>query len=144
MKTQFIGKKKIVKTKLTEEKTPKGGDIIEVVYEDFTIEHLSKIMFEKCVSYESCDETILRDKRIFPVVEDVLSILCEWGIKVGELQYMSALLNRSLDNNSNQALLELLSSWMTKPKSLDDISMITIDRILKSHKQTVSDVVKKV
>jgi hypothetical protein len=130
---QYIGNKIITSVEKTNEKTEGGVDILKVSFRNGAVEHFSRLMFDKIVSEKSCDEATLREKRVAPVVAILLSILREWGIKAGELQYLSALLNRSLDYNRNQALTKLLSDWMPKPKSLDDLDLITIDRILKSN-----------
>jgi len=132
MKKQYIGKKQVSSVEETLEKTPGGIEIVKVSYYDGTKEHLSKLMFDKTISNEICDETALRDKRVFPVVEMLAVVLREWGIKIGELQYISILLNNSLQNNSDQALIELVSEWMETPASLNDIDYLTIDRILKA------------
>jgi hypothetical protein len=129
---QFIGGKRIKLIEDTLEKTQGGYEIVKVTFEDNTIEHFSKVMFNKIVSDKACDASELRDKRIQPVVEIILAILRDWGIRTGELPYFSALLNQSLDYNSQQALIKLVSQWMPKPNSLDDVDFITIDRILKS------------
>lgn len=140
MKKQYIGKKQIRLATETEEKTPGNMSIMKVEFEDDSVEFISQIMFEKVISDTIVDETALRDKRIFPVVETLLSVLREWGIKTGELPYLSALLNQSLDFNSNQALIQLVSQYMPKPNSLDDVDMLTIDRILKKFNKTDNSV----
>ena len=140
--TKFIGGKKIKETKVMGEKTPGGLDIIQVTYEDLSIEHLSKIMFDEIVSDEACDATKLREKRVVPVVSHVLSLLREWGITIGETEYLAAMLNKSIDYNSSQALLHLVSQYMQKPNSLDGVDLLTIDRILKTIPQTVAEAVK--
>ena len=137
---QFIGGKKIMSVKEAKEKTPAGLVIMEVRYEDGGVELLSKKMFDAVISGEVCDASQLREKRIQPVVKDILIILREWGIKVGELSYMASLLNQSLDYNSNQALLELLSDWRRRPISLYDVDIITVERILRNKKVTLKDV----
>ena len=131
MKPQFIGQKKIKFVKDSGEKTSGGTSIMEVCYQDDTVERFSSIMLEKISDIKPCDATELRKKRIEPVVKIVLLILQEWGIKTGELSYFSALLNQSLDYNSNQALLKLLKDWIPNPLSLDDIDLIAVDRILR-------------
>lgn len=128
----FIGKKQVLEHSVSDEKTAAGNEIIIVKYKDETVEHLSKTMYDAVVSPTVSDDTQLRDRRIKPVVEMVLSIMREWGIKTGELQYFSILLNSSLDYNTNQALLKLVSEFTPNPLSLDDIDLITIDRILKA------------
>ena len=129
---KFIGPKKVKNTAITEEITPGGIPIVEVEYEDGVKEWFSSKMFEKIIASESCDESTLRDKRVHPVVGEMQVLLREWGIKLGELPYMSIILNQSLDFNQKSALQELWSKWMPKPQSLDDVDLITIDRVLKS------------
>ena len=58
-------------------------------------------------------------------------VLREWGLKVGELPYFSQLLNGLLDFNRDSAMIYLISEYMPKPLSLDDVDLITVDRILK-------------
>lgn len=122
------------------EKTPGGFTIVQVRYEDGTVEWFSAPMFEKVVSEKPCDASALRDKRIAPIVQAIISILRDWGIKLGELPYMSALLNQSLDFNSKEALIELWSKWMPRPLSPDDVDLVTIDRVLKSKQVTLNDI----
>ena len=45
---------------------------------------------------------------------------------------MSALLNQSLESNETEALKELWLKWTPTLSSLDDVSLLDIDRILKS------------
>lgn len=132
MNKQYIGQKKIRLIEDTEEKTSGGYPIVKITYDDNSVEHFSELMFKKIVTDKPCDLGELRDKRVGPIVEIVLAIFRDWGLKPGELEYFSALLNRSLNYNSDQALIGLVSKFMPKPNSLDDIDYFTIDRILKS------------
>lgn len=127
----FIGEKEIESIKKTKEVTLGGNPIVEVKFKDGYVQHLSQQMYDKIVSEEKCDLTQLREKRVTPVLELILAVLRDWGITTGELPYLSLKLNQSLDYNSNQALLKLVSKYMPMPKSLDDIDYITVDRILK-------------
>lgn len=142
-KGKFIGGKKIEQTRELAEKTPGGFAIIEVKYEDKTTEWLSVLMFAKVVSEQACDASALRDKRIPPVVQELIATLRDWGIKLGELPYMSTLLNQSLDFNQKEALLELWSKWMPKPLSPDEVDLVTVDRVLRSKLLTMKDVIGK-
>ena len=76
----FIGPKQIKETK-DGGKTLNGIEVIEIFYEDNTKEILSKLMYDKIVSEESCDLTQLRDKRLEPLVKETLTVLRNWGIK---------------------------------------------------------------
>lgn len=141
-KGKFIGEKKIAEVSETEEKTPGGLAILQVRYEDGAVEWLSSKMLEATVSEESCDLGALREKRTHPVIQEMLVAIREWGIKLGELPYMSATLNQSLDFNQREALLELWSNWMPRPLSPDEIDFVAIDRVLKSRKVTINDILK--
>jgi hypothetical protein len=127
----FIGPKEIKSTKPLKEKTDTGIQLIEVEFKDGTVSHYSELMFNKINSKEKCDETELREKRLIPILQIVLTTLRDWGITPGELPYFSVKLNQSLNFNSDQALLKLVSKYGPKLKSLDDIDYITIDRILR-------------
>ena len=137
----FIGLKPIKKL-LPSENTSGGIEIVAVEFEDGTIEHFSKLMYDATVSDEVCDLTALREKRIRPVVEKLLTVLRDWGIKLNELPYMSAVLNESLAENEREALNELWSQYMPKPLSPDEVSLVTIDRVLKLRKIKLEDVIK--
>lgn len=131
---QYIGNKPIKETKTSEEKTPAGSELIEVEYADGSKEILTKMMYDEIVSDKECDLTELRDKRVRPIVASILMAFREWGLKVGETAYMSALLNQSLDANKVEAEKELWLKWIPTLQSLDDVNMLAIDRVLKSKK----------
>ena len=122
----FIGPKKIKGTELVE------GDLTLVQYEDGTTEVFSRRMFGAIQSEEPCDLTTLREKRITPIVKDVLIILRDWGIRLSELPYMSAVLNDSLMQNEKEALIALWKPWMPTMQSADDVDLVTVDRVLKA------------
>lgn len=131
---KFIGKTKIQEVRDVEDKTPGGFPIKEVVFEDGRIEWYSNLMYNNIVSDSRCDDTELRDKRIHPIVQVILAILRDWGVKTGELPYLSALLNQSLESNTTEAVKEMWSKFMPKPRDLDEVDLITVDRVLKSIK----------
>lgn len=135
----FIGPKEVKESKLTDEKTPGGEAIFEVEYADGMKEKLSRMMLEKVESEESCTPEQLREKRCAPVVSMILAIMAEWGVKLSELGYISALLNRSLDYNRDQALNELWGKWMPKPIAPDEVDLLTVDRVLKAHGSGIKD-----
>ena len=98
-------------------------------------------MIDKKVSETSCDLTALREKRLTPVVEQVLNLLRDWGVKINELPYISMLLNQSLDFNQKEALIKLWGAWGPKLLSPEDVDLITVDNVLRS--QTVDEVINK-
>lgn len=129
----WIGDKKIKEVRETGETAPAGTPLLEVEFANGVKEIFSKIMFDAIVSEEACDASALREKRVHPVVGSVLAIMREWGMKIGETQFFSALVTQSLNSNKDTADLELWSKWGLL-KSLDDVDMIMMDRVLKSKK----------
>ena len=133
MNKQFIGDKRIQEIRPIEnEKTSGGTSIEEVVFEDGSIEWFSSLMLKNIITDQKIDPTQLRDKRILPVVQMLLIILRDWGIKTGELPYLSALLNQLLNSNTEEATKELWARFMPKPRDLDEINLIAVDRVLKT------------
>ena len=116
----------------TDEQTPGGIPLVKIEYEDGLVEFFSKLMFDQIVSDKSCSLEKLREKRCEPIVLSVQSILREWGIKAGELAYFSALLNNSLEYNRNAAVCKLWGDWMPVPLDPDEVTLTTIDRVLKN------------
>jgi len=127
---KYIGLKPIKEIK-EGDKTSNGIEIVEVLYEDGTKEILSKLMYDKIVSEESCDLTQLRDKRLEPLVKETLVVLRNWGIKLSELTPFYALLNLSMQNNEKEALLELWQEVVPTLQDPDDIDLIAVDLILR-------------
>ena len=125
----FIGNKVIENGQHTE---VNSIHLVEVTYVDSSKEVFSERMYEVVQSETECDLTALRDKRIEPVVKDVLTILRDWGVKMSELPYFSNLLNTSLMENEKAALKELWKPWISTLNSLDDVDLIAVDRVLKT------------
>lgn len=139
-KKQYIGDKQIISFKKLDETTPGGVPLIEVKYADDTVEVLSKLMFDHTVSDKGTDLTELRMKRVSRVVELTLELCRDWGIKIGETPFFGQLLNASLNDAVDQAELQLWSQWMTKPKERDEVSLTTVDRVLRTIRPTLKEI----
>ena len=140
MPDQYIGEKKVANIIDSGTKTHGGVSVVAVLYEDGTKEMISSLMMDKIVSETSCDLTELREKRLNPVVEQVLNVLRDWVVKFNELQYMSMLLNQSLEFNQKEALIKLWGAWGPKLISPEDVDLITVDNVLRS--QTIDEAIK--
>lgn len=131
----FIGPKEVKVNIELIDKTPKGTNLLEVEYVDGTKEVISKSMYDLLISETSYDLTTLRERRVYPVAKEVLSVLLEYGIKISELQFFSAILSNSIDHNRKEAIAKLFG----KPE--DDVTTIDIDKLLR--KVTLNDVLQK-
>jgi len=79
----FIGDKKI--------NAPKSvPDEIEfnVQFEDGIVVRMTKKMFEASVSEVPLDASALQDRRAAKVAGDILKLLLEWDIEMGDLKYI--------------------------------------------------------
>jgi len=139
----YIGEKKIKGVIETGEKTHGGEPLVRVEFKDGTAEFLAKKMCDATQTEKAVDLTVLRDRRMEPVLTETLALLRDWGVKIGELQYFSARLNQSLDENSTEAMRVLWSQHMPKPKELDDVDFVTIDRVLRNRKVTAQEVLNE-
>lgn len=137
----FIGEKKVKDSKETGETTPSGVPLVEVQYVDGTAECLSKLMFDQVLAEKACDLTELREKRLEVVLRAVLELMRDWGLRVGETPYFGALLNQSLNYSVEEATKTLWATVMLKPLSLDDVDLVTVDRVLKNKSLTAKDVI---
>ena len=134
-KEKYIGEKQIKKVTTISKETLIDVGIASVEYMDNSKETFSYLMMDRVVSDEPCDVTALRDKRLEPIVEGVLNVLRDWGLKMSELPQFSVLLSQSLDFNEKQALVEILNQYTgSKMLSPDDMDMLTIDKVLKEIK----------
>ena len=139
----FIGEREIKEQNTLDEQTPAGMPLVEVVFTNDEKACYPQMMMEHLVSEQACDATALREKRVKPIVEALLAVLREYGLQTGDLPYVSALLNQSLDFNSQQALHLLWAEWMPHPRSADEVDLITIDRVLRAKgKKTLKDVLE--
>ena len=127
-KEKYIGEKQI-------KKVTHGIGTMSVEYMDGSKELVSSLMMDKVVSDEPCDVTELRNKRLPPIVEGVLNVLRDWGLRMSELPQFSVLLSQSLDFNEKQAIVAMMNQYTgSKMLSPDEIDMLTIDKILKEIK----------
>jgi len=129
---KYIGRKRVKKADLSEHKTASGLEIATIEFEDETVEQFSSLILPHILTSKPIDLSELREKRIQPIVGVVLQVLRDWGIKMGELQYFSVLLQNSLDFNHNEAIKELWKTWMPKPSAPDEVDLLTVDRVLKA------------
>lgn len=125
---KFVGLKKIESFKDIE------GEMVEITYIDDKVERFSKVMFDEIASKKPCDLSTLRDKRVRPVVSELLGVIRRWGIKINELPYLSSLMNTSLDENHKAALCKLWGEYMPEPLTPDEVDYVTVDRVLKPPK----------
>lgn len=137
-KNQYIGEKLIANVTETKEVTPSGVGILMVEYADETKEYISSLMIDYVLSESPCDLSELRDKRLRPIVEKILELFRDWGLKLSELSQVSLLLNQSIDYNHKQAMIQLWSKY-ANVNHPEEVDMLTLDKVLKEVKPESKD-----
>lgn len=122
----FIGLKKVVSNETLDAKLPTGDDVFEVKYDDGTVEHLTRKMFEATVRDLPTDLTTLRDNRTFPVVGAVLELLLTWGAKVSEVDYLFNSVVSSLNASVAAADKQI---W---GKDRQNVTFLDLDAVLRA------------
>lgn len=122
----YIGNKLVKNNVSSDNKLPTGEDLFELEYEDGSKETLTRRMFEHLIKNESTDATTLRDNRVVPVVQEVLKMCLNWGLKIDEIDYMCSLLTTSLNENLKEADARV---W---GKSRHELTLIDLDSKLRT------------
>lgn len=134
---QFLGDKQI---KFVEEAEPSksGIELMTVVFNDGSREQYSKLMLEQegVVTPQVQDLTEFRDRRVFPVVKDILKLLRDYNLKVDEVQYLFAKTATSMNVNIDKAEASL---WGVE--RLGQQTIVQVDDVLLSAQPTLKDVI---
>lgn len=117
---KFYGEKEIVDTK----ETTDGKQIL--VLEGGAEEVLVKKMVAASVTEEKSSPSDLRDKRCFPIVAEILKVMLEWDVKIGEIDFICQRVIMSI-NESLKKADEVL--WK---KERNGQTMSDVDRVLRS------------
>jgi hypothetical protein len=101
---QWLGDKQI-KFVEDSEASKAGVELVTVVFNDGSREQYSKLMLEQegVVTPQIQDLTEFRNRRTFPVIKGILTILRDYNLKVEEVDHTMALVVTSVNDNLNQA-----------------------------------------
>lgn len=139
-KKQYIGDRQIRLTEKLDETTPSGVPLIRVHYMSDESEVLSELMYKHLLSDRQTSKADLMENRVAKVVELTLGICGDWGLKIGETPRFGQMLNQSLNFAVDQAELQLWRGWDGGANERDDITLVTVDRVLRSIRPTLKDI----
>jgi len=120
---KFIADKVVTGVELIDEVTYLGSSKVKVTYIKGE-EVLPFIVFKDLVSDKSYDLSELREKRINPVLEKVIAIICEYEISKEDIEYaMLTKLPNLLQKNLEEAIEKKFGKkiYQITLKDLDDI-----------------------
>jgi len=124
----YVGKK-IVKQII--ENIDQGDNYVKIEFEDGKIEVFGKEIFGILKSDKPITDTELRDKKIYFVAEKILGLLLVHNVKPSEFEFLTAVLQGSLNENIKKANDKL---W-GKPAS--ERTMLDVQKVLEKKSDNI-------
>lgn len=132
----YIGSDKIMVVADTDEKTPMGSDIVEVTFENGLMVKMPKKTYEIVVTDVASDASIVRRSKFNQMVPAIKAVICEYDIKVSEIQPLLQEIAAGIDNNfaraTNYAWTHDDTLYVPNSNPLFDRSLLDADAILRS------------
>lgn len=92
-----------------------------VVFEDDTTVRLPKKMYEISLSLDKEDATSHRDRRVMPVVSELVALFMMWDIKISEVDYLFGLTSNFLNEKLEHAGQKLWKKNLTD-RTINDVN----------------------
>lgn len=121
---QFIGMQEIEAAVESKEKTPAGAPVLLVTFKGGKTSLIPKRMFEKIASDKALEPSELRTRRVVAIVSDIIEVIAEWDMELGEWDHVRDTIKMSMDENYSRAQ-EVL--WKTDRKTWLDIFRVLRD-----------------
>lgn len=126
-KQSYIGSKKVTGVRAIEdEKTPQGGQMTEVQFEDGSIEKMPDIRYKAMLSDSKSDASSAQDKLLKHVAGTIYGYMHEFDIRIGESQ---PLINEIIDLVNSGAIRATNLLWGVEHS--DERSLLSINRVLQ-------------
>jgi hypothetical protein len=111
----YIGDKKIKENSTG----PDGWE--NVVFEDGSTLRLPKRMYDNAISVKPEDPTTHRDRRVMPVVSELVALLMMWDIKISEVDYLFGLTSNFLNEKLEHAGAKVWKKQLTE-RTIGDVN----------------------
>lgn len=128
MDKKYIGKKEVESFTETPSVTPLGGKVLNVLFKDGTTQLLTEKSYKNMLSEAETDATALQDLKCKPVCQEILALMAEANLNLGEINHTIQLTAASVDQNAAAAINKLF-----KVEYSDQRSMLAMDAILKGN-----------
>lgn len=100
---KFIGGDTIVGAEVLDMRTPQDKDILEITFKSGKKRVYPAATVERIVTDEVSDASAVSEKKLLPVVREVMAILAENDISVGEIDMFQKQLGSNIENAFNRA-----------------------------------------
>lgn len=132
MDTKYIGEKIVDNFTECPEKTPLGANILNVVFTDGTTKIITERAYKNMLSPAATDATALRDLKCKPVCQEILALMAESNLTLGDISYVMQLTAVSIDENASKAVNKLF-----KVEYKDERSLLAMNSILQGNEPDV-------
>lgn len=139
-KIRFIGPNKVVGVVILEEKTPKGKNLVKVMYESNSVpaEVMPMVTFETLVSEQPKDWNWVRDQRYAELLKEIAGLCLEYDVVFSDIgalcQAIKNKLEASFDRATNYLWTKDDAQFIPGFPALAFRSLLQADAILKEIK----------
>ena len=124
---KYLEQDKIKEVILLEEKTTKGKEVINLIFEGDKEKIITQEVAVIQVSDEPKDATAMREELMKVMVAEMLAILLERRIKINDIDYLFLKLNESINLTLKMANDKLWGKTSDE-KTLDDVEKILTNK----------------
>jgi len=136
MENKYLGPHKVSAAIIESYKTPKGNEIVKVIYEapNLPPETMPKADFERLTKDVPTDFTALREARYKDVIQELKAVLLEHDLKFSDLGYVGKRLVNDVEDAFERASSFLWTGndkeWISGVSFLSDRTLLQADQIL--------------
>jgi len=136
MEGKYFEDKKIVSSVDSEEKTPLGGSIMSVIFDDETNSMITEAKLNAVTTDEKSTATDARNALTKEMGQKIYAILCEYGIKFSEVDPVLNEVIRLTNDNQNHAL-DILWGNEAYDRGLLDVNKVLLSKYDPSTSQEI-------
>jgi hypothetical protein len=137
----YIGSDKVVSVADIAQKTPLGNEMVEVTFENNKKVKFTKKAYELIVTDIASDLSIVRRTKFNAMVPAIIAVICEYDLKVSEIQALLQEVAGSIDNSfsraTNYAWTKDDQQYVPNTNPMFDRSLLEADVVIKSIPEVV-------
>jgi hypothetical protein len=136
-KKQYIGQHEVFGLVQDELKTPLGSEVVKVIFKEGKEPILmTKKGFDALVTEKPIDATSLMEMKMNILIPEIVKVVAEWDIKIGELHQLSNRLIGNIADNFDRASSFLWhrndKEWIKGFNPAMERSLLDAEKVLKS------------
>lgn len=133
---KFVGRREVASVVHEEFKTPGGADVVRITFVDGFKELMPMKSYEALVSTQVSDDTELRKAKLKLITKDVLKVVAEHDLKLGEVDELNRQVGAAIFESANRATHFLWTdkdeSYVPGFNSVLELSLLDVEEVLKT------------